>query len=240
MNSVHQPLPICYEDDQIIAINKPAGLLVHRTPISEDTVFALQLLRNQIGQRVYPIHRLDRATSGLLLFGKNQHAAGLIAEQFRNKTVEKQYVAIIRGFVEAEGVIDYPLVNKTHLPPQEAITAYTRMDQTEMNFAVNRYPTSRYSLINIFPKTGRNHQIRRHFAHIRHPIIGDKKHGDCKHNKYFATHFETTQMMLHAMSLKFEHPNSSNELTLKANLPKAFTSMMQLLNLSFPIGKISE
>lgn len=227
------PLIILYEDDALIAINKPAALLVHRTKISEDTIFALQLLRNQIGQHIYPIHRLDRATSGVLLFGKTSAAAAQISEQMRAKAIQKQYVAIVRGYLPEKGTIDYPLVNKDkiHLPAQEAITHYTRLDQTEMKFAVNRYPTSRYSLVSIKIETGRKHQIRRHFAHIRHPILGDKKHGDCKHNKYFAENFGLQQMMLHAESMNCKHPVTKKDIRIEAPVPQVFEETLGLLKL---------
>ncbi len=227
------PLPIIYEDESLIAINKPSGLLVHRTPISEDTIFALQLLRDQINQRIYPVHRLDRGTSGVLLFGKTSKAAAQISEQLRNNEIHKTYWAIIRGYVSQEGLIDYALNNKDkpHLPPKESITRYTRLAQSELNFSVNRYPTSRYSLLAIFPETGRKHQIRRHFAHLRHPIIADKKHGDCKQNKYFAEEFGMKQMLLHAKELRCKHPVTGEEIVLEAQLPEVFSRTMELLRL---------
>jgi tRNA pseudouridine65 synthase len=226
-------LPVIYEDDHLIAINKPAGLLVHRSSISEDTQFALQLLRNQIKQRIFPIHRLDRGTSGVLIFGKNKEAASQLSAQMRDNGIRKEYLAIVRGYLDESGTIDYPLLNKDkpHLPAKEAITSYTRLTQNELPFAVNRYPTSRYSLVRIHPQTGRKHQIRRHFAHLRHPIIADKKHGDCKHNKYFQEHFGLTQMMLHAQEVVCKHPVTNTELRIAAPLPEAFLNVVALLGL---------
>ncbi|MFK7808668.1 MAG: pseudouridine synthase [Saprospiraceae bacterium] len=237
--SSFSPLTIIYEDEQLVVINKPGGLLVHRTSISEDTVFVLQLLRDQIQQHIYPVHRLDRGTSGVLLFGKTREAAANISEQMRDKTIFKSYLAIVRGYVEESGTIDYALNNKDkpHLPPKEALTKYTRLAKAELPFSVNRYPTSRYSLVEVQPQTGRKHQIRRHFAHLRHPILADKKHGDCKHNKYFEQNFDLKQMMLHAQELRCKHPVRNEEIVFRAEQPTAFLRMQELL---FSSGKKSE
>ena len=159
MNST--TFPILFENESLVAINKPTGILVHRTKISEDTIFVLQLLRKQLKQRVYPIHRLDRATSGILVFGKNPEAAALLSEQMRLQKIEKAYLAIVRGYVEEKGTIDYPLAPEPHLEKQAAITHFDRLAQVEIPEAVGRYATARYSLLRIHTETGRRHQIRR-------------------------------------------------------------------------------
>ena len=229
MNAMFDTFPILFEDDDFIAIHKPPGILVHRTRISEDTQFVLQLLRNQIGQRLYPIHRLDRGTSGVLLFGKHKKAASLMGVVFINKEIQKQYIAIIRGYVDAKGTIDYPLAKETHLPKKEAITHYQRLAQIELDVAISRYPSSRYSLVKIILETGRRHQIRRHFSHIRHPVIGDKRHGDVKHNSYWRDNFGIQRMLLHAQSLHFLHPLSEKPLLITAPIDASFQAAMDLL-----------
>ena len=223
------PFSILYEDEALIAINKPTGILVHRTRISEDKRFVLQLLRNQIGQRIYPIHRLDRATSGVLIFGKSKEAAGKLSMQFRDKKVEKQYLGIIRGFVEAKGTIDYPLAKEKWLPKKEAISHYRKIAQTEIKVPIGRYETARYSLVEVQIETGRRHQIRRHFSHLRHPVIGDKKHGDVKHNKYWANEFGIPRMLLHAQHLQFNHPITGKNELIYAPLNEAFEQALDLL-----------
>ena len=223
------PFPVLYEDASYIAINKPGGILVHRTSISEDTRFVLQLLRDQIGQRIYPIHRLDRATSGVLIFGKDKAAAGLLAAQFREKRVEKIYYAIIRGYVEESARIDYPISSERAKRAQEAVTYYRRVQQVELPFAVNRYPSSRYSLVRIQPETGRWRQIRKHFSHLRHPIIGDKKHGDIKHNKYFAQQWGIHHLLLHAYALQFQHPVLEENCRICAPFSEDFQKAMEVL-----------
>ena len=223
------PFSILYEDEQLVVINKPTKLLVHRTKISEDTVFALQLLRQQIKQRVYPIHRLDRATSGALIFGKSSAAAAFMAQQFQQKKVEKKYLGIIRGFVEVEGCINYPLARETHLPKKAAISHYQRLAQCEMPYAIGRYATARYSLVSIRPETGRRHQIRRHFAHLRHPLIGDKKHGDVKHNKFWHQELGVSRLLLHAQELEFPLFEQSKTIRVEAPLDEPYQKAMNIL-----------
>ncbi len=214
-----QPLlPVLYKDEYFIAIHKPPGLLVHRTRISEDEIFVLQILRNQIDQRVYPVHRLDRGTSGVLLFGLSSEAAAGFSSLIRDKQIEKKYLTLIRGFVEATGTVDYALKLHDSEERQDAVTHFKRLSQNELPWAVNRYPTSRYSLVEARPETGRWHQIRRHFAHLRHPIIGDHKHGDNKHNNFFREKLGFGRMMLHASVLKFIHPFTQEEVCIKAPL----------------------
>ncbi len=201
------PFAILFENEEVIAIDKPSGILVHRTRISEDTTAVLQELRDQIDQYVYPLHRLDRGTSGILLFAKTQAAASSIGAQFRNNKVKKRYLAVIRGFVEPEACIDYALSNEKGNVPQPAQTNYYRLDQCELAIPIGRYSTARYSYIAASPQTGRFHQIRRHFSHIRHPIIGDKKHGDVNHNRYFREVWGINRLLLHAFEIVFALPN---------------------------------
>lgn len=227
---------ILYEDEWLIVINKPCGILVHRTKISEDTQFVLQLLRKQIQQYVYPVHRLDRATSGVLIFGKSSEAANHLAEQFRNHQIEKNYLAIVRGHLDATGTIDYDLAPEKHKPAKSAITHYQRITQSELNTPVGlRYPTARYSLVKINLETGRRHQIRRHFAHIRHPIIGDKRHGDCKYNKYFSENYGLERMLLHASEAVFSYGEKEDKIHVSAPLDATFLKTIDLLNLNPPI-----
>ena len=222
---------ILFEDEHLIAINKPSGIMVHRTSITEDKVFIVQLLRNQIRQRIYPVYRLDRATTGVLVFGKTSKVASILSEDFRNKEVHKKYLAIIRGFVEETGEIDYALLDEKKRNRLEAQTNYQRLAETEVDFSVGKYPTSRYSFIEAFPLTGRQHQIRRHFAHIRHPIIGDRRHGDVKHNNYFRDVLGFDRMFLHASSIYFKHPITETAIEIQADLGENFLQTLSFLRL---------
>lgn len=227
-------LDILYDDANFIAINKPAGMLVHRTQISEDTVFVLQTLRDQIGASVYVIHRLDRATSGVLILGKSSADAESLAEQFREKTIEKRYWAIVRGWTDDRGTIDYA-VRDQDKPGAEllpAVTHYRTLGRSEVPHAIGyKYPTARFSLVEASPETGRRHQIRKHFAHILHPVIGDKRHGDNKHNAYFEKTLYLPRMFLHAGELAFTHPVTGQPLRIQAPIDDLFEKTLGLLDL---------
>ncbi len=243
MNPEPEKLPVIYQDDYLIAISKPSGLLVHRSMIDRhETRFALQMVRNQIGQRVYPLHRLDKPTSGVLLFALSPEVASLVGEQFQIHKVSKTYMAVVRGVIPEEGVIDHPLKEqldkmtdrkvKQDKPAQDAITRYKRLGYTELPVCVDRYPTSRYSLAQLMPLTGRKHQIRRHLKHIAHPIIGDAKHGKGKHNRYFAKHLDAPRLLLACTEMSIVHPVSGEPLNLVAPLDKVMTDLLTFLGWS--------
>jgi tRNA pseudouridine65 synthase len=213
-----ETFPILYRDDRYIAIHKPAGLLVHRSAISEDKRFLLQLLRNQLGQWVYPIHRLDRPTSGIILFGLDPDAARQLVAEFELRRVVKRYIAVVRGYTEESGQIDYALLEEEGKMRQEAVTAFNRLATVELPIAVGRYAQSRYSLIEVYPQTGRMHQIRKHMKHIFHPIVGDTTHGDGRHNQMFRDQFNSHRLLLMAAGLRFRHPFSDEQLTLETEL----------------------
>lgn len=226
-------LKIIYQDEHLVAINKPHGLLVHQSPIARNAEeFALQLLRDQIQQHVWPAHRLDRKTSGLLLFALNKEADRLMQQQFMENKVQKKYLALLRGHSPDELLIDYPL-KKENGTLQNAVTYFKTLAHTEIPVAVGKHPTSRYSLVEAQPQTGRMHQLRRHFAHIFHPIIGDRPHGCNKQNKFFKEHFQMESMLLHASELEFVHPLSNKKLHLKAALQPEFIRMLAILNIEY-------
>jgi tRNA pseudouridine65 synthase len=229
-------LEILFEDDFYIAINKPAGLLVHKTSIAKEemALWALQLLRDQIGQKVFPLHRIDRPTSGLLMFSKSSEAAALLQPLFPTDAVEKYYLCLVRGFMESkQGTIDHPLKKKLVGELQKAQTSYWSLAESEIPLPSSpRYPTSRYSLLKVYPHTGRMHQIRRHMAHARHYVIGDSTHGDNKQNNFFRTRYGLEHMLLHAWNLKFKHPYTQEKIKLQAGLPEHFLSILEILGMS--------
>jgi tRNA pseudouridine65 synthase len=221
-------LEILYQDDAIVAINKPHGLLVHRSPIAADaSEFAIQLLRDQIGQKVFPVHRLDRKTSGVLLFARNDEVNSILQEAFRNKKVEKKYRALVRGFTPESGTIDYALTREDG-KVQDAVTHYSRLETFEIPVALGKHATSRYSLLDVEPETGRMHQIRKHLAHIFHPIIGDRPHGCNKQNKLFLEKWEMNRMLLHAQEIRFVHPVSHDFITIQAELSVEFKRTLEM------------
>ncbi|STO71149.1 tRNA pseudouridine synthase [Avibacterium paragallinarum] len=222
-------LNILYQDEYLVAVNKPAGMLVHRSWLDRhETQFVMQTLRDQIGQHVFPIHRLDRPTSGVLLFALNGEIAKLLCEQFEQKQVEKSYLAVVRGYLKEQGRIDYPLkvqldkiadkFSQQDKAPQDAITNYEGLKTVEMPYGVGRYQTSRYSLVRLIPHTGRKHQLRRHLKHIFHPILGDTQYGDLHQNRALTEHTGVQRLMLHAETLAFNHPITKNRLKITAPL----------------------
>lgn len=226
---MEQPLEILFQDENLVLINKPPGLLVHRSPIARDVEeFAVQTLRNQLERHVYPAHRLDRKTSGVLLFALNTETLKGLQQQFENKTVEKSYLAIVRGFLPDEGTVDYAL-HRDDGKLQDAVTHYKCLQRCELDVPFGKHATSRYSLAEVNPETGRMHQIRKHFAHILHPIIGDRPHGCNKQNKLFKDKWEMTEMMLLAKSLTFTHPDTSQRLTITASASAEFQRMLDLM-----------
>lgn len=222
-------LEILYQDEFLVAINKPNGLLVHRSRIAaQETEFALQKLRDQIGKKVFPIHRLDRKTSGVLLFALDKTTAQIVQEEFLQQCIYKKYIAIVRGFFPDEIEVNYALTNDRN-KHQDAVTFFKKIKSTELEIPFGKHSTSRYSLIHAFPKTGRQHQIRKHCNHLRHPIIGDRPHGCNKQNRLFKERWNMTTMMLHAEELKLTHPILKNELRLIADIAPEFLRMQTTL-----------
>ncbi|PAW94611.1 pseudouridylate synthase [Mucilaginibacter sp. MD40] len=225
-------LEIIYRDEHLVAINKPHGLLVHRSSIAADvSEFAIQLLRDQIGQKVYPAHRIDRKTGGVLIFALNKEAEVAMQQMFMNNQVNKKYLAVVRGFTPDEETIDYPL-RKENGTLQDALTRYQTLKRAELNVPLGKHDTSRYSLVLAKPETGRMHQLRKHFAHVFHPIIGDRTHGCNKQNKLFKDKWEMETMLLHALELSFIHPVSGVETHISAALQPQFNAVMQLMGWS--------
>lgn len=223
---------LIYQDEYFVAINKPNGLLVHRSPIAADaSEFALQIVRDMLGQYVYPVHRLDRKTSGVLLFALSSEIAKKLQQTMESGAAQKRYLAIVRGYFSGEIDLDYPLTNDDG-KTQEAQTFFRSIEQTELPIPFGKHQSSRYSFVEAFPRTGRMHQIRKHLDHLRHPIIGDRPWGCNKQNKLFLERWGLNNMLLHAFSLALPHPVSETPLLLTAKLPAEFERMLTILNFS--------
>jgi len=276
-------LNILYQDEYMVAVDKPAGLFVHRSYMDKDQIyFALQLVRDQIGQYVYPVHRLDRPTSGVLLFALTKEVATQLSEAFANKSSQaefksdselkgkvlghtlvgqqaqteglttdknidgsdlamvKTYYALTRGYVaEPADLIDHPLKERLDKlgdknvsrdkPAQSAQSYYQVKQQASLPIKVGKFDSVRYSLIQVRPITGRRHQIRRHLAHLRHPIIGDINYGDNKQNPFFIEHFGFKRLMLIAKSLEFNHPISNERIKISAPFDEQWQQVFETL-----------
>ena len=238
-------LEIIYQDDWLVAVNKPSGWLVHRSWLDRDEkVVVMQTVRDQIGQHVHPVHRLDRGTSGVLLFALDRDVGRVLSAQFETQQVDKTYLAVVRGHPEEAGVIDHPLTRQyddyefrapdTVGEAQSAITRYRRLATVELPYRVDRYPTSRYALLELKPETGRRHQLRRHLKHLAHPIIGDATYGKGRHNRLFQELFGCHRLLLACLEMRLTHPLSGEPLTLTAPLADDFVSVLDALGREKP------
>ena len=203
-------LPILYRDDDLVVVDKPSGMIVHRG-WARDPVTAMTLARGLLGRRVYPVHRLDRGTSGALLFALDPEIARRLQEAFAAGGVEKRYLALVRGIPPEEGVIDHPLPRQGDRPDALRVPAVTRF------WRLGTF--ERYSLVEAMPETGRSHQIRRHFKHLSHPLIGDVQFGKGEHNRLFRERFSLHRLALHARELAFAHPRTGAAVRVVAPLP---------------------
>jgi len=274
LSMVKPVLTILYQDEYLVAVDKPAGLFVHRSFMDKDEIyFALQLVRDQIGKYVYPVHRLDRPTSGVLLFALTKEVAQKMNAEFANKSnrasqnaghniegelehnkeveLTKTYYALVRGHLamsDQSELIDYPLKEKLDKlgdknvsrdkAPQSAQTFYQVIKQASLPVALGKFDSVRYSLIKLQPITGRRHQIRRHLAHLRHPIIGDINYGDNKQNPFFIKHFGFKRLMLIAKSLSFIHPVTDKEMTITAEFDEQWLKVFKALDWSLYIKNV--
>ena len=217
-----QPLPVLYLDDHLVAVAKSSGLSVHRG-WDRDRDVALQRVRDQIGRRLYPVHRLDRATSGVLLFALNSEVAHDLQNAFSERRVLKRYVLLVRGIPPQEGVIDHPVPKSRGGERVEAVTAFRRLASFE-----------RYGLMEARPQTGRLHQIRRHFKHLSHPLIGDVRYGKGDQNRLFRERFGLHRLALHALELTVDHPRTGDPLSLGAEVPEDLAGPWRQMGLPIP------
>lgn len=241
MNTSIQPhinaLEIIYQDNFVVAVNKPNNYLIHHSDYARnlfDESTLLDLLKAQGFESLYPIHRLDRKTSGIILLAKQKEFVSDFQSLFDSNDIRKTYYAIVRGFCESSGIIDSPVkIDETDIY-KTALTHYKLLNQIELDIPVHPYSTSRYSLLELVPKTGRMHQLRRHLNKINHPIVGDYKYGDRFHNRMFETKFHCDYLFLHAHSLDFTHPHSHQKLSLTTQFPSDWLKIFQEFNWQQP------
>ena len=228
-------IEILYEDAFFIIVNKPNNVLIHNSyyarNIKEKTL--LQLLLDQTGNHFYPVHRLDRKTSGVLMLTKEKEQVSTLQALFNSNEIEKSYLAVVRGFVEDEVKIESPVKNPDSGVYKDAFTSCIPVYQKELDIAVHPYEKSRYSLVELNPQTGRMHQLRIHMNKISHPIVGDYKYGDRFHNRNFETNFNCNNMFLHAYQLQFRHPFTTKYFSIKAPFPLDWIKIFDEFNWTF-------
>lgn len=222
---------VLFRDDWYVAIDKPVDWLIHHSPVASRTLPAVvPTLERQLARKLFPVHRLDRATSGILLFALSPEAAAAVATQFERRLIKKDYLAVVRGWFEPPtGQIDRPLSPAPGETTQVAVTRYAELARCELPIPVIPHQTSRYSLVRVFPETGRRQQIRRHFAGAAHPIIGDGHHGDRRHNQLFRERFSCERMLLMAQSLTFHHVWLRKDVFLRCPLDEQVQALLDLL-----------
>lgn len=234
----HAPLTILHQDDHLVAIDKPSGWLVHRSNLDRhESRILVQALRDQIGRRVWPVHRLDKGTSGVLIFALDAETHRSLGEQFAQHDVRKTYWAVVRGWPQAAGRIDHALrsvddeyEDATSRPEAwQAVTEYRRLATVELPHRVDCYATSRYALVSLNPMTGRRHQLRRHLKHISHPIIGDATYGKGRHNRFFQAEFGCDRLLLACVEMAFRHPHSGERISIAAPVTEQFAKVIRQL-----------
>jgi tRNA pseudouridine65 synthase len=213
-------LQILFQDEYFVAVNKPSGFHVHppedNYPVPRDRI-VLYIIRDLIKQHVYPVHRLDAGTSGVLLFALSSESAGRMNKLFSERQIEKMYHAVARGHVPETGIIESPLKLDSTGDLAEAKTSFRRLHTLQLPVPVGKkFPTARYSWVEVTPHSGRFHQIRRHFARISHPLLGDANHGDSKHNQFFRNQLGIEGLCLKAMRLGFVHPYTLQPISIAA------------------------
>ncbi|WP_109618840.1 pseudouridine synthase [Sediminitomix flava] len=236
-------LEILYQDEYYVVVNKPNGILVHRTELdTKAEIFVMTILRDQIGQYVYPVHRLDRPTSGVLIFALSPEACAALQEEFNEKRVSKKYWTIVRGYAPEEGTIDEPIKSRYQKHTKDAVSTFKKLDQVELPIPVGKFPCSRFSLMETEPITGRTHQLRLHFGKIRHYILGDTRYGDNKQNKMLEEQFQNKFLLLHCKKMSFIHPYTKETVTVSAALSENFHNVSKAMglleNVTLPISSV--
>lgn len=220
MTALATSLELLHLDDELVAINKPHSLAVHRSRlIGADDDYVMDRLALQVSGRLHAVHRLDRATSGVMLVARSRETAAAIGAQFMARTVAKSYLAVVRGWPAEEGRIDYPLSGSSLSgEAKPALTDWQRLATIEIPIATGRYPQQRYALLEVVPQTGRYRQIRRHFHHLSHHLLGDTSHGRGDHNRLIRQHFGVHRLLLHAWTLGVTDPRTGSAMDFVAPL----------------------
>jgi tRNA pseudouridine65 synthase len=232
-------LETIFEDEYLLCVSKPNNMLVHHAYHSRnvgDETSLLKLIFDEKGFKVYPIHRLDRKTSGIILLAKQKEFVSKFQELFTSQEIKKTYYGIVRGYSPEVKIIDSPVKGRDATIHKEAFTQLKTLEKITLNIPVKPYETSRYSLVQLSPKTGRMHQLRVHTNKISHPLIGDAKYGDKNHDVMFAENFGWKNLFLHAGKLEFTHPFSSEKLILKASFPQDWTALFREFSWENPLS----
>ena len=231
-------LEIIYQDNYCLLVTKPNNVLVHhahhsRNKIDEKSL--MQLIENQLGTRYFPIHRQDRKTSGIILLASKKEYVSTFQALFTNKEIKKIYYGVVRGYSQDNRIIDSPVKGRDALVYKEAESHLKCLDKIELNIPVKPYDSSRYSLVELTPITGRMHQLRIHMNKLSTPLINDAKYGDKNHNTMYGDQFGWKNLFLHAGSLAFTHPFSNQELFLKSSFSDDWIQLFEKFSWKNPL-----
>jgi tRNA pseudouridine65 synthase len=227
---------VLYRDETIVVVDKPAGLLVHPNPHERGAPTCLWMLRDALGEDVACVHRIDRGASGLVLFAASRESAGLLAVQFRERSVGKRYLALVRGHLLEARSIDQPVPRDLGSRPVPSRSFVTPLARTVLPEPVSIYPEGWFTLAEVELLTGRMHQARKHLHHVNHPVIGDKKHGDPAQNRFFAERFDARELFLRAYRLRFTHPVTGLTVQACAGLSASWIRITRLIGITIPPG----
>ena len=231
-------LEIIYQDNYCLLVTKPNNVLVHHAHHSRnkiDEVSLIQLIENQFGKRYYPIHRLDRKTSGIILLASKREYVASFQALFTNNEIQKIYYGVVRGFSQEDLIIDSPVKGRDALVYKDAETQLKLLDKITLEIPVKPYDSSRYSLVELRPKTGRMHQLRIHMNKVSTPLINDAKYGDKNHDLMYAKEFGWKNLFLHAGSLEFIHPFTNKKLILKSSFSEDWIQLFQKFSWKNPL-----
>jgi len=231
-----EKIEIIYEDDYIIIVNKPNGILIHRSYYARNIKdhILLDMLLEQLGYSTYPVHRLDRKTSGAIVLCKNKDHVSQFQEALTSDNSVKTYYGVVRGFISEKGIIDSPVKHPENKTYKKAETHFNSCAQITLDVPVHPYPTSRYSLVRLIPKTGRIHQLRIHLNKVSHPLVGDYKYGDRFHNRMFEQELGANNLFLHAYSIEFKHPYLKKMIKINANFPMSWIAIANQFEWQLP------
>lgn len=225
------PITILYSDESIVVIDKPPAMLTHANSFDRTSPTVVGVLGSRLGHSVHNVHRLDRMTTGAMVLARTRDAAAGLAEQFRNRTVAKRYLAIVRGHVAAPGTVEASLTSPSDGEERVARTDYEPLATGRVEEPIGRYGEGWFSLVSLRLHTGRIHQARRHLHRINHPVIGDSKHGDKAYNRWAAARLGEKHLFLRAVALDFDHPLTGERVAVRLGVPEVWARCCEMVGI---------
>lgn len=227
-------ITILYADDDIVVIDKPPAMLTHANSFDRNSPTVVMVLGSRLGARVHNVHRLDRMTTGAMVLARHAAAAGELSRQFREREVDKRYLALVRGHLDEAGTIELPIAGRSTGEAQNATTDYRTLDRGRVAEPIGRYGEAWFSLVELSLHTGRSHQARRHLHRIDHPVIGDNKHGDKDYNRWAWARLGEKYLCLRSVALRFAHPASGEPMVARMALTEPWERLLGEVGIAVP------